>query len=103
VKSRPISRPTHLLWIVPVALLVDAAFFFAALVAKCGVSGCGGGGFGVAANPGVSVALIVIAGAVTAGLLAVSPWTRSQVARICAAAIAAITTWVWLWCAVFVR
>ncbi len=95
------SHPIHLLWIVPIALIVDATFFLAAAVSKCGISGCSGAGFGIASNPAASMVFIGIAAGVTATLLIVVPWIRFRFARISVAAIAAVATWAVLWSAVF--
>lgn len=41
----------HLLWTIPLALLVAVPLFFLGSISLCGVSGCGGGGFGPAYGP----------------------------------------------------
>jgi hypothetical protein len=95
------SRPAHLLWIVPISLIVDVAFFLAAAISKCGISGCSGAGFGLSSNPVASMVFIGIAAAVTATLLIAVPWIRFRSARIGVAVIAAVVTWTVLWFAVF--
>jgi hypothetical protein len=60
----------------------------AAAISWCGVSGCGGGGFGVSRNPVSTVLLTILAGAIVAIPVFAVPWTKSvRLRAICAGVV----------------
>ena len=86
-------RLLNLLWMVPAAIVIDLAAILVAKIARCGVSGCSGAGFGVSSSPGVVVAAIIASGLVTAALLAFVPWHHRRGVRIVAAVLGAAASW----------
>lgn len=76
-QSRPWLRLLHLLWALPLATLLSAPLLFLAAISECGISGCGGGGFGVATGGRIYVPLFTwgIGGVFFLALIA-APWVR---------------------------
>jgi hypothetical protein len=69
----------HLLWTVPLALLLGYPLWVAAEFTWCGISGCGGGGFGEYTDmAGIAVASTVLAGLLLATAIAAVPWSQSR-------------------------
>ncbi|MDQ1584144.1 MAG: hypothetical protein QOF36_2198 [Microbacteriaceae bacterium] len=67
----------HLFWAVPVALIVGYPLWVVAAFSWCGISGCGGGGFGVDTTyAGVAIACAILAGVLLATVIAAVPWSR---------------------------
>lgn len=91
--SRRRLRPLNLLWIAPAAVFVDLECLLIAKIAKCGVSGCSGAGFGVHRDPGTVVAAIIGSGLVTGALLVFVPWHRRRAVRIAVAVLGAAASW----------
>jgi len=68
----------HLFWAVPLAAVLSLGLLFIAGIEECGISGCGGGGFGVAIGGRASFPLFTWAiGVVWFLFLAFAPWLRS--------------------------
>ncbi len=86
-------RLLNLLWIAVVAVFVDLVAILVAKIARCGVSGCSGGGFGVSSDPGVVVVAIIVAGLVTGALLVVVPWHRRRGVRVAVGLVGAVASW----------
>ncbi|HWH25673.1 MAG TPA: hypothetical protein VNT53_03405 [Pseudolysinimonas sp.] len=79
------KRPAglHLLWTIPLALVVGAPFLIWAGLSWCGISGCSGGGFGVDDRYAwQSVVCCLIAGILVFAALAPVPWLRKVRARL---------------------
>ena len=81
----------HLLWSVPLAVIVSVVPLVAAWFSLCGVSGCTGGGYGVTdvARPLVPFALLTGAVVMAVPFLAF-PWARLRVRWMCAAVAAVV-------------
>ncbi len=78
----------HLLWTVPLALVVGIPFLIWAGFNWCGISGCGGGGFGVDSRYAwQSVICCLIAGSLVFAALAAVPWMRNVRARLVVSAV----------------
>lgn len=77
----PFLRLLHLLWAVPLAVVISLGLLFMAAIEECG-SGCGGGGFGVATGGRGSVPFFTWGiGVVWFLCLAAAPWLRPAWAR----------------------
>ena len=88
----------HLLWALPVALVVAVAVTVVAGFAACGVSGCSGGGFGPGGDrPLLATLLFLVAGAVLATPLLVVGWVRRRSVRLGVAAVVTVSWAVWAW------
>lgn len=73
----------HFLWAAPLAIVGGLYFFFMAAINVCGISGCGGGGYGVSRGDPAETAMFVIIGAVVWMLpVGLIPWTKSRAARV---------------------
>lgn len=90
VSQSPEKRPgffarypaIHFLWASPLAIAGGLYFFFLAAINVCGVSGCGGGGFGVSRGDPAETALFVAFGAVVmTSPIGLIPWTKNRAAR----------------------
>ena len=69
------SRVRNLLWAVPAAVLLSLPQWLVASLAWCGISGCSGGGFGVArGGEWIAVSLSVVNGLIFAVAVFVVPW-----------------------------
>jgi len=69
------SRIRNLLWTVPGAVLLSLPQWLVASFAWCGISGCSGGGFGVArGGEWIAVTLSVVNGLIFAVAVFVVPW-----------------------------
>jgi len=86
-------RLLNLVWIALVAFVIDLEAILVAKIARCGVSGCSGAGFGVSPSPGVVVAAIIASGLLTAALLVFVPWHRNRWVRIVVAVLGAAASW----------
>ena len=75
MEPRPVSAPLAVALVV-LGLVLAAGPALAAGFALCGVSGCTGGGFGRATDPGLTLALLVVTGAVAALPLALYALAR---------------------------
>ncbi len=91
-------RPWHLLWALPVSLVLASVVTVVAAFGACGVSGCSGGGFGPAGNGLLTIILCALAGAILATPLIVVGWTDRRVLRVGLAGAVAVgwTAWTWL-------
>lgn len=64
------------------ALVLWSVFAVMAVIGWCGISGCGGGGFGETSEFRVlSIGLMVVGGVVMALPFMLAPWTESTLAR----------------------
>ena len=86
-------RALHLLWILPVVAAVDLSLLAFALIAKCGVGSCDGGGFGGRPDPVGTAAAVIIAGLLTGSALMFFPWAKNRIIRAVAAVASAIFVW----------
>ena len=69
------SRIRNLLWVVPGAVLLSLPQWLVASFAWCGISGCSGGGFGVArGGEWIAVSLSAVNGLIFAVAVFVVPW-----------------------------
>lgn len=94
VASRRERPAVHLLWAVPLAVVVAGGVTLLAAVAWCGVSGCSGGGFGADTSARwFGWVLLLGAGAVLAAPVAVVGWTARRRVR-AAAGVAVGLGWV---------
>lgn len=75
MEPRPVSAPLAVALVV-LGQVLAAGPALAAGFALCGVSGCTGGGFGRATDPGLTLALLVVTGAVAALPLALYALAR---------------------------
>lgn len=76
-QRRPFLRLLHLLWALPLATVISLGLLFVAAIEECGISGCGGGGFGVATGGRAAVPLFTWGiGVVWFLILAAAPWLR---------------------------
>jgi hypothetical protein len=62
-----------------VTFAIGSQFLVASAIVWCGVSGCGGGGFGVARNPGGTILLLAVGSAIAASPLVFVPWVRWRI------------------------
>jgi hypothetical protein len=78
----------HLLWTIPLALVIGVPFLIWAGFSWCGVSGCGGGGFGVDSRYAwQSVICCLTAGVLVFAALAPVIWLRNVRARLVTSAV----------------
>jgi hypothetical protein len=67
----------HLLWTVPLALVLSYPLWVLAAFTWCGISGCSGGGFGVdTGSAGIAIKCTILAGVLMAVAIAAVPWSR---------------------------
>lgn len=86
-RRHPFLRLLHLLWAIPLAAVISLWLLFQAAIAECGISGCGGGGFGVATGERGMVPLLTWGiGVAWLLILAAAPWLRTWWLR-CAIAL----------------
>ncbi|CAN5482711.1 hypothetical protein BH10ACT6_BH10ACT6_15070 [soil metagenome] len=86
--ARKRTTGLHLLWTIPLALVVGIPFLIWAGFSWCGISGCGGGGFGVDSGYAwQSVICCLIAGALVFAALAPVPWLRIVRTRLVTSAV----------------
>jgi len=72
----------HFLWAAPLSIAASLGFFFVAAINVCGVSGCGGGGYGVSRGDPAETATFVVIGSLVWMLpVGLIPWTASRVVR----------------------
>lgn len=83
-------RALHLLWIAPVICVAGFVLFVYAHISKCGISGCGGGGFGVSADPIGTIGAMAVAGLIAGALLAFVPWSLNRLIRATVAVVGAV-------------
>ena len=70
----------HFLWAQPLAIALSLVPLFYAAINMCGVSGCSGGGFGVApGDPREQYAAAVVVAAILVTPLAAIPWARKWI------------------------
>ena len=73
----------HLFWAIPVAVVLSYPAGLAAGFFWCGVSGCSGGGFGVATGSAyLAVSACIVAAIIMAIPIAAIPWMKPHVMRI---------------------
>ena len=85
------GRVVAVLVVLGLALAIAPALY--AGLAVCGVSGCSGGGFGRATDPGLTLTALVVTGLVAAVPLAIYALVRrSGGLAACALALAVVTT-----------
>ncbi len=78
----------HLLWTIPLALVVGIPFLIWAGFSWCGISGCGGGGFGVdSSDAWQAVICCLVAGGLVFAALAPVPWLRNVRTRLVTSAV----------------
>jgi len=87
-------RALHLLWIAPAIIVAGFVLYVYAQISKCGISGCGGGGFGVAADPKGAFVAVAAAGLLAGALLLFVPWSLNRQIRAVVAAVASLLVWV---------
>ena len=91
-------KPAWLWVMVPGALLLSGVLWVAAAFTLCGVSGCGGGGFGRSENPAATGVLVLVSGVVAGLPLLVKPWSDRPLVRTAAfltvAALVAALGWI---------
>lgn len=86
--ARKRAAGLHLLWTIPLALVVGIPFLIYAAIDWCGISGCGGGGFGVdSSDAWQSVICCLIAGSLVFAALAPVPWLRNVRTRLVTSAM----------------
>lgn len=79
----------HLLWTVPVAIIVSVPLWFWAGLSWCGISGCSGAGFGISReSQSTAWIALAISGVVMALAIGLVPWLRPLFARIGIAIVA---------------
>jgi hypothetical protein len=77
------SKIRNLLWAVPTAVLLSLPQWLVASFAWCGISGCSGGGFGVArGGEWIAVSLSVVNGLIFAVAVFVVPWLYPKGRRV---------------------
>jgi hypothetical protein len=82
----------HLFWLIPLAMLLSLPLWFFAAIGWCGVSGCTGGGFGIARGHGTSsYTALAISGALIALPLALVPWWKPWWKRVATALLLGLT------------
>ena len=70
----------HLVWTLPLAAALSTVPLYWGTLAVCGVSGCGGGGFGPSYGPNYEwVLAFVVVGALLAAAVVFVPWGRLAV------------------------
>jgi len=73
----------HLLWAVPVAILLCLPASFVAGISWCGISGCSGGGYGLdTSDAALAIQACVVAAVVMAVPFALIPWLKPRTVRI---------------------
>ncbi|WP_130177963.1 hypothetical protein [Cryobacterium sp. SO1] len=73
----------HLLWAVPVAILLCLPAAVLAGISWCGISGCSGGGYGLdTSDAGLAVQACVFAAVVMGLPFALIPWLKPRTVRI---------------------
>jgi formate-dependent nitrite reductase membrane component NrfD len=89
--NRVSGRVVAALVVLGVVLAIAPAFYAGLVI--CGVSGCSGGGFGRATDPGLTRAALVVTGVVAALPLAIYALARrSRGVAVCALALAVVAT-----------
>jgi hypothetical protein len=79
-EAHPSKNALHLLWTIPVAVLASLPLLFFSMIALCGVSGCGGGGFGPAYGPDAEwIVPLVVVGVLLTGAIGLVPWASPKV------------------------
>lgn len=72
----------------PIAFYLSYWVWVGAAISWCGISGCGGGGFGVSRDPVTTVLLTLLSGALVALPVLAVQWTkRARLRAICAAGV----------------
>lgn len=73
----------HLIWALPIALIVSWFLGFWATLTWCGISGCSGAGFGLISDPNIpaAVAMLIGSGAVVALPVGIVHWTPKKRTR----------------------
>jgi hypothetical protein len=79
-----------LLWALPLALIVGISTWIPTDIALCGISGCGGGGFGVSWDPVGGIIGLAVGGAIVALPIVVVRWTTNRVLRTAIATVSAL-------------
>ena len=73
----------HLLWAVPVAILICLPASAVAGLSWCGISGCSGGGYGLdTSDAGLAIRACIFAAVVMAIPFALIPWLKPRTVRI---------------------
>jgi hypothetical protein len=97
-KSKRAGLP--LLWALPLALIVGISTWIPTDIALCGISGCGGGGFGVSWDPVGGLIGLAIGGALVALPIVLVRWTTNRALRVATAAtigvVFAVAGWIYL-------
>ncbi|MCX6433092.1 MAG: hypothetical protein NTX29_09985 [Actinobacteria bacterium] len=89
------------LWVLfPCASLLSYTLWVVAAFTMCGVSGCGGGGFGRSENPAATGVLVLVSGAVAGLPLLVTSWSERRgvrtIAFLAVATLVAAAGWIFL-------
>ena len=87
------SRWSPLWWALPLAFLVALPLWWAAGFSMCGISGCGGGGFGVTdIGRGSVLPILAVSGAVLALPVVLTHWHPRRAVRV-AVGLGVVVTW----------
>ncbi len=90
--------PAHLLWAVPLGVIIALVMVLGATISWCGISGCSGGGFGVTTSMRpTAVVMLVGSGLAVGAPFAFVRWTLARAPRLvlagCVAAAWALLAW----------
>lgn len=89
--TRASRRALHLLWTVPLAIVLSVPLLLLGGLQLCGVSGCGGGGFGPAYGADWEwIAPYALIGLLLFLAVALVPWSRPVVRVVVAVVLAVI-------------
>ena len=78
----------HLLWAIPLAVLLSLPLAAIAGISWCGISGCSSGGWGISTDSvGLAIAVCIGAATIMAVALAADPWMKPHGLRVIIAII----------------
>lgn len=88
----------HLLWTVPLAGVLAAFPLYWGGVSVCGVSGCGGGGYGPSYGPNYEwITAFVVVGILLAAAISLVPWQRLAIRLSVALAVGVVVSGGLIW------